>query len=82
MLDPAARIADLARELRLEAFLDRPAGELSSGQKTRAALAKALVNAPELLLLDEPTASLDPDTADWGLLRQSGVCRMDDRVPG
>ena len=65
VLDPAARIADLARELRLEEFLDRPAGELSSGQKTRAALAKALVNAPELLLLDEPTASLDPDTADW-----------------
>jgi ABC-2 type transport system ATP-binding protein len=65
VLDPAGRIADLARELRLDEFLDRPAGELSSGQKTRAALAKALVNAPELLLLDEPTASLDPDTADW-----------------
>jgi ABC-2 type transport system ATP-binding protein len=38
---------------------------LSAGQKTRASIAKALVNAPELLLLDEPTASLDPDTADW-----------------
>ncbi len=61
----SARVAELADELQLNAFLDRPAGELSAGQKTRAAIAKALVNAPELLLLDEPTASLDPDTADW-----------------
>lgn len=60
-----ARIGELADSLHLSDFLDRPAGELSAGQKTRVALAKALVNRPELLLLDEPTASLDPDTGDW-----------------
>src|ERR1700756_457521 len=59
------RIAQLASDLDLNDFLDRPNGKLSAGQKTRVALAKALINAPELLLLDEPTASLDPDTADW-----------------
>ena len=62
--DLKARIAELAELLDLTAFLDRKTGSLSSGQKTRAALAKALINRPELLLLDEPTASLDPDTAD------------------
>ncbi len=61
----AARIEELAEDLRLHPLLDRPAGDLSAGQKTRAAIAKALINSPELLLLDEPTASLDPDTADW-----------------
>src|SRR5271156_4253766 len=59
-----ARIAQLALELDLGALLDRPVGQLSAGQKTRVALAKALINRPELLLLDEPTASLDPDTGD------------------
>jgi ABC-2 type transport system ATP-binding protein len=59
------RIAQLASDLDLSDFIDRPNGKLSAGQKTRVALAKALINQPELLLLDEPTASLDPDTADW-----------------
>ena len=61
----AARITRLAGELQLTEFIDRPAGDLSAGQKTRVALAKALINTPDLLLLDEPTASLDPDTGDW-----------------
>jgi ABC-2 type transport system ATP-binding protein len=59
------RIAELSEMLQLKAFLDRPVGKLSAGQKTRVSLAKALINTPEVLLLDEPTASLDPDTADW-----------------
>ena len=59
------RIEKLADDLDLGDFLDRANGKLSAGQKTRVALAKALINQPELLLLDEPTASLDPDTADW-----------------
>src|SRR6266571_3656473 len=59
------RIEQLADDLDLGEFLDRANGKLSAGQKTRVALAKALINQPELLLLDEPTASLDPDTADW-----------------
>jgi ABC-2 type transport system ATP-binding protein len=63
--DRDARIAALAADLDLTELLDRPTGKLSAGQKTRVSLAKALINAPEVLLLDEPTASLDPDTADW-----------------
>src|SRR3979411_2142228 len=59
------RIEQLAPDLDLGDFLDRANGTLSAGQKTRVALAKALINQPELLLLDEPTASLAPDTADW-----------------
>jgi ABC-2 type transport system ATP-binding protein len=59
------RIEELAEDLAIGTLLDRKTGNLSAGQKTRVALAKALLNRPELLLLDEPTASLDPDTGDW-----------------
>jgi ABC-2 type transport system ATP-binding protein len=63
--DLDGRIGELAAALDLTELLDRPTGKLSAGQKTRVSLAKSLINRPEVLLLDEPTASLDPDTADW-----------------
>ena len=69
------RIAELGHELDLIDLLDRPTGNLSAGQKTRVSLAKALVNTPDVLLLDEPTASLDPDTADWVRGRLERYCR-------
>jgi ABC-2 type transport system ATP-binding protein len=59
------RIEALSADLDILAFIDRPTSSLSAGQKTRVALAKALLNQPRLLLMDEPTASLDPDTGDW-----------------
>ena len=60
----AARIGELAAELDLVNLLKRPYGQLSAGQRTRVSLAKALLNRPDVLLLDEPTASLDPDIGD------------------
>ena len=59
------RINYLSNKLRLNNLLDKITGELSSGQKNRASLAKALINEPTVLLLDEPTASLDPETGDF-----------------
>ena len=59
------RIDYLSKKLRLEKLLDKLTGELSSGQKNRVSLAKALINDPKVLLLDEPTASLDPETGDF-----------------
>ncbi len=63
--DARERIRSIAADLGVLDFLDRRFGDLSAGQKTRVGLAKALINDPAVLLLDEPTASLDPDTADW-----------------
>ena len=60
-----AKIEQLVEELNLAPILYKKTGELSSGQRNRVSLAKALINDPEILLLDEPTASLDPDTGDF-----------------
>ena len=61
---PSFRIGELAAELDLADLLKRPYGQLSAGQRTRVSLAKSLLNRPDALLLDEPTASLDPDIGD------------------
>tara|TARA_B100000401_G_scaffold11903_1_gene7544 strand:+ start:20 stop:757 length:738 start_codon:yes stop_codon:yes gene_type:complete len=63
--NPNERIVYLSNKLRLNELLDKITGELSSGQKNRVSLAKALINDPSVLLLDEPTASLDPETGDF-----------------
>ena len=65
VLDLKNRIEYLAGKLRLEELLNRVTGELSSGQKNRVSLAKALINKPKVLFLDEPTASLDPEVGDF-----------------
>ena len=73
--DLKGRIAETASDFKLADLLDRPYGKLSAGQKTRVSIAKALLNEPELLMLDEPTASLDPDTADWARTKIELYCR-------
>jgi ABC-2 type transport system ATP-binding protein len=73
--DLKGRIAATASDFKLAELLDRPYGKLSAGQKTRVSIAKALLNEPEVLMLDEPTASLDPDTADWARSKLEHYCR-------
>ena len=59
------KINEISKELDIKNFLEKKTGELSSGQKNRVTLAKSLINDPEILFLDEPTASLDPDIGDY-----------------
>ena len=59
------RINEIITDLNLKPFINKKTGELSSGQKNRVSLAKSLINKPEILFLDEPTASLDPDIGDF-----------------
>ena len=59
------RIEEISEDLDIKNFFKKKTGELSSGQKNRVSLAKSLINKPEILLLDEPTASLDPDIGDF-----------------
>ena len=63
--DLKGRIEEISEDLDIKNFFNRKTGELSSGQKNRVSLAKSLINKPEILLLDEPTASLDPDIGDF-----------------
>ena len=63
--DLDSRINEISSDLDIKNFFTRKTGELSSGQKNRVSLAKSLINKPEILLLDEPTASLDPDIGDF-----------------
>tara|TARA_B100002019_G_scaffold232532_1_gene206391 strand:- start:285 stop:1016 length:732 start_codon:yes stop_codon:yes gene_type:complete len=63
--DLSIRINEISSDLDIKGFFERKTGELSSGQKNRVSLAKSLINKPEILLLDEPTASLDPDIGDF-----------------
>ena len=65
VIDLKKRISEISSDLDIKNFFERKTGELSSGQKNRVSLAKSLINKPDILLLDEPTASLDPDVGDF-----------------